>query len=88
MNENILISGAEIFKLISNCKIVFQPKARPIANVPFRSGSLPCQSPPKTWRTASDSLDDGRTVLGIGISAVHDAVLRGIARVPGNFNRL
>lgn len=52
--------------------------------MPFRSGSLPCQSPPKAWRITSDSLDDGRTVLGIGISAVHDAVLRGIARIPGN----
>lgn len=26
---------------------------------------------------------EGRTVLGMGISAVHDAVLRGVAKIPG-----
>lgn len=28
---------------------------------------------------------EGRTVLGMGISAVHDAVLRGVAKIPGKF---
>lgn len=28
-------------------------------------------------------MGSGHTVLGIGISAVHDAVLRGVARIPG-----
>lgn len=30
-------------------------------------------------------MGSGRTVLGIGISAVHDAVLRGVARIPGEY---
>ena len=33
--------------------------------------------------TGEDS-EENRTVLGIGISAVHDAVLRGVAKIPGN----
>lgn len=31
----------------------------------------------------NDSLGSGRNILGIGISAVHDAVLRGMAKMPG-----
>lgn len=30
-----------------------------------------------------NSLGSGRNILGIGISAVHDAVLRGMAKMPG-----
>lgn len=28
---------------------------------------------------------EGRTLLGIGISAVHDAVLRGVPKIPGKY---
>uniref|UniRef100_A0A182YDL0 Uncharacterized protein n=1 Tax=Anopheles stephensi TaxID=30069 RepID=A0A182YDL0_ANOST len=56
--------------------------------MPQRYASLPCSSPPKLQDlsgsndAAGGSLDGGRNKLGIGISAVHDAVLRGMARLP------
>ncbi|KFB44272.1 hypothetical protein ZHAS_00012050 [Anopheles sinensis] len=56
--------------------------------MPQRYASLPCSSPPKLQDfsgsndTGGGSLDGGRNKLGIGISAVHDAVLRGMARLP------
>uniref|UniRef100_A0A182F640 Uncharacterized protein n=1 Tax=Anopheles albimanus TaxID=7167 RepID=A0A182F640_ANOAL len=56
--------------------------------MPQRYASLPCSSPPKLQGSAGPndagggSLDGGRNKLGIGISAVHDAVLRGMARLP------
>uniref|UniRef100_A0A182M1S7 Uncharacterized protein n=1 Tax=Anopheles culicifacies TaxID=139723 RepID=A0A182M1S7_9DIPT len=65
------------------------PKTRPPNAMPTRYASLPCSSPPKLQDlsgsndTAGGSLDGGRNKLGIGISAVHDAVLRGMARLPG-----
>ncbi|XP_052893818.1 mucin-5AC isoform X2 [Anopheles moucheti] len=64
------------------------PKTRPPNAMPQRYASLPCSSPPKLQDlsgsndTAGGSLDGGRNKLGIGISAVHDAVLRGMARLP------
>lgn len=60
--------------------------------VPSRYASLPSTSPPRIWGQMSgdsgiggpdDSLNSGRNILGIGISAVHDAVLRGFAKLPG-----
>ncbi|XP_035793215.1 mucin-5AC-like isoform X2 [Anopheles albimanus] len=64
------------------------PKTRPPNAMPQRYASLPCSSPPKLQGSAGPndagggSLDGGRNKLGIGISAVHDAVLRGMARLP------
>uniref|UniRef100_A0A182J3C4 Uncharacterized protein n=1 Tax=Anopheles atroparvus TaxID=41427 RepID=A0A182J3C4_ANOAO len=64
------------------------PKTRPPNAMPQRYASLPCSSPPKLQDfsgsndTGGGSLDGGRNKLGIGISAVHDAVLRGMARLP------
>ncbi|XP_035914926.1 mucin-5AC isoform X3 [Anopheles stephensi] len=64
------------------------PKTRPPNAMPQRYASLPCSSPPKLQDlsgsndAAGGSLDGGRNKLGIGISAVHDAVLRGMARLP------
>uniref|UniRef100_A0A182KC20 Uncharacterized protein n=1 Tax=Anopheles christyi TaxID=43041 RepID=A0A182KC20_9DIPT len=69
-----------------------QPKTRPPNAMPQRYASLPCSSPPKLQDfsgsndTAGGSLDGGRNKLGIGISAVHDAVLRGMARLPDQFS--
>lgn len=59
---------------------------RPSNVNPSNYASLPCSNQPRVQH--SHSLDDRnlvgstRTVLGIGISAVHDAVLRGIAKMP------
>lgn len=62
------------------------PKTRPSNVLPTRYASLPCSSPPKHTgpsEPSGGSLDDGRNKLGgIGISAVHDAVLRGMTRLP------
>lgn len=62
------------------------PKTRPSNVLPTRYASLPCSSPPKHTgpsEPSGGSLDDGRNQLGgIGISAVHDAVLRGMTRMP------
>uniref|UniRef100_A0A182QFK7 Uncharacterized protein n=1 Tax=Anopheles farauti TaxID=69004 RepID=A0A182QFK7_9DIPT len=64
------------------------PKTRPPNPMPQRYASLPCSSPPRLQDlaelndAAGGSLDGGRNKLGIGISAVHDAVLRGMARLP------
>ncbi|XP_021700251.1 rho GTPase-activating protein gacF isoform X4 [Aedes aegypti] len=62
------------------------PKTRPSNVLPTRYASLPCSSPPKQTgpsEPSGGSLDDGRNKLGgIGISAVHDAVLRGMTRLP------
>lgn len=33
----------------------------------------------------SEDALDGRTILGMGISAVHDAVLRGVPKIPGKY---
>lgn len=79
--------------------MLFQPKTRPFTAVPSRFSSLPCASPSRILLNRVSSVDinndtDGqdevdeaqggcRTVLGIGISAVHDAVLRGVAGIPG-----
>ncbi|XP_058456016.1 rho GTPase-activating protein gacU isoform X2 [Malaya genurostris] len=62
------------------------PKTRPPHVLPTRYASLPCSSPPKQAgpsEPSGGSLDEGRNKLGgIGISAVHDAVLRGMTRMP------
>ncbi|XP_058820220.1 mucin-2 isoform X3 [Topomyia yanbarensis] len=62
------------------------PKTRPSNVLPTRYASLPCSSPPKQAEPSEPSggsLDEGRNNLGgIGISAVHDAVLRGMTRMP------
>ncbi|XP_055595728.1 uncharacterized protein LOC129746201 isoform X2 [Uranotaenia lowii] len=63
------------------------PKTRPSNVLPTRYASLPCSSPPKHPEPgdlpSGGSLDEGRNKLGgIGISAVHDAVLRGMTRMP------
>lgn len=61
-----------------------QPKARPSNVIPSKYASLPCSTPPRLFNQHSHDnyFHGGRTVLGIGISAVHDAVLRGITRMP------
>lgn len=73
----------------------FQPKTRPSAVIPSKYASLPSGSPPRIFGQASgdsgigcsddanNGLGSGRNVLGMGISAVHDAVLRGFAKIPG-----
>ncbi|XP_065078715.1 mucin-2 isoform X2 [Ochlerotatus camptorhynchus] len=62
------------------------PKTRPSNVLPTRYASLPCSSPPKYTgpsEPSGGSLDDGRNKLGgIGINEVHDAVLRGMTRLP------
>lgn len=65
---------------------LLQPKARPSNVIPSKYASLPCSTPPRL--ISSHSVDEhnlmgsGGTVLGIGISAVHDAVLRRGAQIP------
>ncbi|GAB0099348.1 uncharacterized protein DMENIID0001_152040 [Sergentomyia squamirostris] len=66
------------------------PKARPVTVMATRYGSLPNSSPPRDFgvgRMRDQGVEtgvdlrrssDGKTVLGMGISAVHDAVLRGV----------
>ncbi|XP_059619220.1 uncharacterized protein LOC132263461 isoform X5 [Phlebotomus argentipes] len=64
------------------------PKARPVTVAASRYGSLPNSSPPREFGASrtkdqaaeafADMCGDGKTILGIGISAVHDAVLRGV----------
>lgn len=59
------------------------PKARPLNVNPSKYASLPGSTQPKNTRNNSEFLlTNGRTKLGIDISAVHDAVLRGVARIP------
>ncbi|XP_063698803.1 putative uncharacterized protein DDB_G0277255 isoform X2 [Culicoides brevitarsis] len=67
------------------------PKARPMTLAPdHRYASLPSTSPPRIADQFADSgiggdtdsLGSGRNILGIGISAVHDAVIRGMAKMP------
>lgn len=55
------------------------PKARPINVNPSKYASLPGSMQPKNTDLL---MTNGRTKLGIDISAVHDAVLRGVARLP------
>lgn len=76
-----------------------QPKARPSAVIPSKYASLPCASPlcllnSKIIFDVDDDLNcenvingKDKAVLGIGISAVHDAVLRGVARIPGKLKK-
>lgn len=48
--------------------------------------SLPCSNLSKAIHSDADTdpmFANGRIKLGIDISAVHDAVLRGVARIPG-----
>ncbi|XP_055685551.1 uncharacterized protein LOC129791411 isoform X3 [Lutzomyia longipalpis] len=64
------------------------PKARPVTVAASRYGSLPNSSPPRelgvnrvkdqTVEASADLGGGGKTILGMGISAVHDAVLRGV----------
>lgn len=61
------------------------PKARPVNANPSKYASLPGSMQPKNDKRNHDTdflMTNGRTKLGIDISAVHDAVLRGVARVP------
>uniref|UniRef100_A0A336LXU0 CSON007459 protein n=1 Tax=Culicoides sonorensis TaxID=179676 RepID=A0A336LXU0_CULSO len=67
------------------------PKTRPTSLAPPRYASLPSTSPPRHLDQNdsgigvgddTNSLGSGRNILGIGISAVHDAVLRGMAKMP------
>lgn len=61
------------------------PKARPLNVNPSKYASLPGSMQPKNAIRISDPdllMKNGRTKLGIDISAVHDAVLRGVARLP------
>lgn len=61
------------------------PKARPLNINPSKYASLPGSMQPKNAIARNDSdllMNNGRTKLGIDISAVHDAVLRGVAPIP------
>lgn len=60
-----------------------QPKARPTNVLPSRYASLPSTSPPRHHLEATNGIYIGKNIIGIGISAVHDAVLKGGARMPG-----
>lgn len=55
--------------------------------IPSRYSSLPNSSPPRIHvlpkQDSETGLTGGRTVLGVNISAVRDAVLRGVPRIPG-----
>ncbi|XP_059619217.1 uncharacterized protein LOC132263461 isoform X2 [Phlebotomus argentipes] len=74
------------------------PKARPVTVAASRYGSLPNSSPPREFGASrtkdqaaeafADMCGDGKTILGIGISAVHDAVLRGVGvgKIPASRN--
>lgn len=67
-----------------------QPKTRPTSVIPSRYASLPSNSPPRLidgsdGANGNPNIYIGRNFIGIGISAVHDAVLRGGARMPGNY---
>lgn len=58
------------------------PKARPLNVNPSKYASLPGSMQSKRAEKSNDFdflLTNGRTKLGIDISAVHDAVLRGVA---------
>lgn len=67
--------------------IYLQPKARLVNAEQSKYASLPCSNPSKAAHHPDPDADlifaNGRTKLGIDISAVHDAVLRGVARIPG-----
>lgn len=56
---------------------ILKPKARPLH-----------VNPSKNTTVDADPLATGRNRLGIDISAVHDAVIRGIARIPGETSYL
>ncbi|XP_055902048.1 uncharacterized protein LOC129938471 isoform X2 [Eupeodes corollae] len=61
------------------------PKARTTACIPSKYSSLPCSGAHKLGDRAisSGSFDGERNALGIDISAVHNAVIRGgVARIP------
>lgn len=61
------------------------PKARPINVNPSNYASLPGSMQPKNASKKHEMdllITNGRTKLGIDISAVHDAVLRGVVRLP------
>lgn len=61
------------------------PKARPINVNPSNYASLPGSMQPKNANKKHEMdllITNGRTKLGIDISAVHDAVLRGVVRLP------
>lgn len=61
------------------------PKVRPLNINPSKYASLPGSTHSKIEKRGNDSgvlMTNGRTKLGIDISAVHDAVLRGMARLP------
>lgn len=61
------------------------PKVRPLNVNPSKYASLPGSMQPKKPIARNDSdllMNNGRTKLGIDISAVHDAVLRGVAPIP------
>lgn len=55
--------------------------------IPSRYASLPSSSPSKVELTTNDNkFGIEKTVLGIDINAVHNAVLKGGTRIPGNRN--
>lgn len=61
------------------------PKARPINVNPSNYASLPGSMQPKNANKKHETellITNGRTKLGIDISAVHDAVLRGVVQIP------
>lgn len=61
------------------------PKVRPLNVNPSKYASLPGSTQSKKTEKSNDFdflMTNGRTKLGIDISAVHDAVLRGVARIP------
>lgn len=64
---------------------------RPVNVEQSKYASLPCSNLSKAIHPDADTdpmLSNGRIKLGIDISAVHDAVLRGVARIPGKFTQL
>lgn len=53
--------------------------------IPSRYASLPSSSPSKVDPATNDNkFGIEKTVLGIDINAVHNAVLKGGTRIPGN----
>lgn len=57
--------------------------------IPSRYASLPSSSPSKVELKPNDNkFGIEKTVLGIDINAVHNAVLKGGTRIPGNKSQI
>ena len=67
-------------------KIFFQPKTRPTM-LPSRYASLLSANPQRVFESSdgAGAFIPRSKIIGIGISAIHDSVLRAGVRMPGEF---